>query len=210
MSLQVSLVLRSSNPDWNELENCGGYDIWVALCSSIRGCCRLPGHNIGGGQSRTWEYRDIRRSSCNGFLITPDTTVQIQTSSRNDFCPKLVTVYTRNLAEYRTDQFSNLVLDKWRSDGHFALKPKEQPISCPRPHQSCPANQIGVFRNSTNPVRKMCMVVCPTVIGFGGEGQGIICRDVNHKVHDVSFCCKQNRYDNHNPSLGSIAYLEFF
>ena len=90
---------------WDDYD-CGGWSS-IKLENPDGTHCETSEKSISAGDTLIWSLPEGGLQSCSNIVATQNTTLYIQTSSRNDFCPKNVLVKTRKGPTYKTNEISN-------------------------------------------------------------------------------------------------------
>ena len=84
---------------------CGGWPR-IRLENSDGTDCETNEKYLAAGATVVWSFHE-GLDSCSNMMVTQNTTLFIQTSSRNDFCPKNVLVTPVNGPAYTTNKISD-------------------------------------------------------------------------------------------------------
>ena len=96
----VSIVLTS----WDD-HNCGGWSS-IKLENPDGTHCETNEKSLSAGATLVWSLHEGLKS-CSDMVVTQNTTVYIQTTSYNDFCPKNLLVTSVNGPAYTTNEISD-------------------------------------------------------------------------------------------------------
>ena len=90
---------------WDDYD-CGGWSS-IKLENPDGTHCETSEKSVSAGDTLLWSLTEGDLKSCLNMVVTENTTLYIQTSSRNDFCPKYVLVKPVQGPAYKTNEISN-------------------------------------------------------------------------------------------------------
>ena len=90
---------------WDNI-NCGGYPS-VKVENPDGTHCETTEKAMHAGDTLVWSEGQGLKPSCSDMVVTLDSTLYIQTSSGNDFCPKSVSITPLEGPEYMTSEISD-------------------------------------------------------------------------------------------------------
>ena len=90
---------------WND-HNCGGWSS-IKLENPDGTHCETNEKSLSAGDTLEWSLTEGGLKGCSNMVVTQNTTLYIQTSSSNDFCPKYVWVTPVKGLAYKTNEISD-------------------------------------------------------------------------------------------------------
>ena len=112
---------------WSSI-NCGGEGISVEVANSDGSKCLTTSKDISRGETLHWSFGRGLDGDCSSMVVDEDSTLYIQTSSTDDFCPKRVWLRTEKGDIYTSSNISAWYdKDKTNSKKHALEKSSSQP-----------------------------------------------------------------------------------
>ena len=106
---------------WMQENNyCGGYEISVKVVNQDGKQCLTTAMDADKGQALVWTIGQGLGSSCLDMVVTERSTVYIQSTSGDDFCPWYVWVTTTENSIYNTKKITDWY-DKQTNNKKHAL-----------------------------------------------------------------------------------------
>ena len=112
---------------WSSI-NCGGEGISVEVANPDGTKCLTTAKDMSRGETLHWSEGRGLESDCSSMVVDEQSTLYIQTSSTDDFCPKNVWLTSEEGDVYITSNISTWYdKDKTNSKKHALEKSSSQP-----------------------------------------------------------------------------------